>query len=224
MSRVKVARDIYRDYKIMPALAAHQFRVAGVACAIMEAFGVAATATPFYKDEVIAACLLHDMGNILKFDLASLPEFLEPEGLAYWEGVKAEFAAKYGSDEHAATLAIAKEIGVSARTWEYIDAVGFPKATEVAQDNSLEKKICCYADQRVTPYGVVSLAERFEEASRRYAGRAHRITDAGYAARQVSALGEMERQIFLRAAVAPDAITETVCEKYFPMLENFAFA
>lgn len=218
---MRSVRDIYRDYKIMPSLAEHQFRVAGVACAIMEAFDAAGNAASFHKDEVVSACLLHDMGNILKFDLPSLPEFLAPEGLAYWEAVKTEFAMKYGSDEHAATLAIAGEIGVSPRTMAYIDAVGFPNAEKTTQGASLEEKLCCYADQRVTPYGVTSIEGRFKEAARRYAGRSHRINDAGYAERQLAALMEMERQIFLRAAVAPDAITDAACEKYFPSLERF---
>jgi hypothetical protein len=224
MSLAKGVRDIYRNYEIMPALAAHQFRVAGVACAIMEAFDAATTVTSFYKNEVIAACLLHDMGNILKFDLASLPEFLEPEGLAYWEGVKAKYAAKYGTDEHVATLAIAEEIGVSARIKEYIEAVGFSNALKTAQSGSLEKMICCYADQRVAPHGVVSLAERMEEASLRYAGRAHRITDAAFAAQQFAALVEMEKRIFAHTAIVSDAITEAACEKYFASLEDFTFA
>lgn len=218
---MKPVREIYRDYHIMPALAAHQFRVAGVACAIMDAFDAPTIAAPFYRDEVITACLLHDMGNILKFDLSQFPEFLEPEGSAYWEGVKRDFVMKYGQNEHVATLAIAEEIGVSTRTREYIDAVGFPNASKTAGSGSLEKMICCYADQRVAPHGVVSLEERFEEGSRRYAGRAHRVEDPAYAVRQISALKNMEMDIFARTTVVPDAIVEGVAEKYFPMLDGF---
>jgi hypothetical protein len=221
MSRVGVVRDIYRDYKIMPALAEHQFRVAGVACAIMEVLDTDVMAAPFYKNEVISACLFHDMGNILKFDLARFPEFLGSEGLAYWEGIKKDFITKYGSDEHAATRSIAEEIGISARTREYIDAVGFSNAEATAQSGSLEEMICCYADQRVAPYAVVSLAERFEDGARRYAGRAHRIADAAYAVVQVGALTKMEKHIFAHATIVPEAITEAVSEKYFPMLEHF---
>ena len=224
MNPGRSVRDIYRDYEIMPALAEHQFRVAGVACAIMEALDAAAVTMSFYKEEVIAACLLHDMGNILKFNLASLPEFLEPKGLTYWEGIKANYAAKYGPDEHGATLAIAEELGVSARIKEYIEAVGFSNAVKAAQSGSLEKMICCYADQRVAPHGVVSLTGRMEEARIRYAGRAHRITDPEFAARQFAALMKTEKQIFAHTSVTPDAITETSAEKYFSALENFTFA
>jgi hypothetical protein len=223
MSQGRSVRDIYRDYEIMPALAAHQFRVAGVACAIMEALSAATVAAPFYKNEVIAACLLHDMGNILKFNLASLPEFLEPKGLAYWEGVKANYAAKYGTDEHMATHAIAEEIGVSARTKEYMEAVGFSHAASTAQSGLLEKMICCYADQRVAPHGVVSLDGRMEEARIRYAGRSFRENNPEFAAKQFAALVEMEKEIFAHMTIGPDAITEVSAEKYFPALERFIF-
>ncbi len=218
---MRPVRDLYRDYKIMPSLAAHQFRAAGVAWAIMDAIDERALPSLPHRSEVISACLLHDMGNILKFDLSYFPEFLVPEGSAYWEGVKADFGAKYGVDEHAATLQIAREIGVSALTREYIDAVGFPKAVEATEGDSMEKKICCYADQRVAPRGVVSLGERWKEGSGRYAGRSRRAADEGYAARQTAALAELETQIFEHAAIAPDAITEFLCEKYFPALERF---
>jgi hypothetical protein len=49
MSRVKGARDIYRDYKIMPALAEHQFRVAGVAWAIIEVLDATVVPRLFIK-------------------------------------------------------------------------------------------------------------------------------------------------------------------------------
>lgn len=219
---MKPIGDIYRDYKIMPQLATHQMRVAGMACAIIDALEGSAFLPPVHRDETVSACLLHDMGNILKFDLTALPEFLEPEGLAYWEGVKAEYAAKYGSDEHAATSAIAGEVGVSALTREYIEAFGFSKAEAAARDGSIEKKICCYADQRVAPYGVVSLSGRMEEARVRYAGRSFRESDPAFAARQFAALGEIERQIFAHAAIMPDAVTDDMCKKYFQALEHFA--
>ncbi len=216
---MRTVRQWYEKYRIMPQLEKHQLRVAAVAHMIMKAFDASAV---LHKDEVISACLLHDMGNILKFDLAYFPEFLEPQGAAYWEVVKADFLKKYGSDEHDATLKIIDEIGVSARTKEYVDAIGFRNADEALRSDSFEKKICCYADQRVAPRSVVSLAERWEEGSRRYAGRSMRENDRAYAERQISALEETERRIFSCASIAPNAITEEECERYFPLLEDFA--
>ena len=66
---MKNITDIYEKYKIMPLLAMHQIRVAAVAMMICDSLSV-----PIDKDSVIKACLLHDIGNIIKFDLNHFPE------------------------------------------------------------------------------------------------------------------------------------------------------
>ena len=48
----------------MPNLAMHQLRVAGVAMQICESLD-----TNIDTNSVVKACLLHDMGNIIKFNL-----------------------------------------------------------------------------------------------------------------------------------------------------------
>ncbi len=212
----KVILELYDTYKIMPQLAAHQLRVAAVAYAITQAIF-----EPLHTEELISACLLHDMGNILKFDLTVFPEFLEPQGRDYWEGVKEEWRKKYGSDEHLATLAIAREIGVSERTVSYIDAVGFSQADENEESGSFEKKIAAYADMRVAPQGIVTLDERLEEANRRYADRTDRKEDASSAALFAAALQTIEKQIFAHASDTPNDITASSCERYIPALKKY---
>jgi 5'-deoxynucleotidase YfbR-like HD superfamily hydrolase len=57
----------------MRNLQLHQLRVAAVGQIICESI-------PDFDEteEVVTTCLLHDMGNIIKFDLNYFPEFLEP--------------------------------------------------------------------------------------------------------------------------------------------------
>ena len=78
--------EIYRKYRIPPQLQLHQLRVASIAKYICDNLKV-----PVDIEEVVSADLLHDMGNIIKFDLSLFPEYLEPEGLEYWQGVKNDF-------------------------------------------------------------------------------------------------------------------------------------
>jgi hypothetical protein len=208
--------ELYEEYKIMPQLAAHQLRVAAVAHVIARSFQ-----SSLHTEELISACLLHDMGNILKFDLAYFPQFLEPQGFAYWQDVKAEFQVKYGTDEHLATLSIAREIGVSERTLSYIEAIGFGAASENEKGSSLEKKIACYADMRVAPLGIVSLRERLEEGNRRYRSRPGYTKSGSYLSLQTSALEAIEQQIFSYGSITPGDITEETCEKYFSSLQNY---
>ncbi len=224
---MRTADEWYGEFRIMPSLAAHQRRVAAVACSIIDA---AERGTPVGDDlhrnrrEIVSACLLHDMGNILKFDLSYFPDFLEPEGMAYWESVQAEFADRYGTDEHEATLAIAREIGVSDRTFGYINAVGFRMATGTLAGRDPGKMLCCYADMRVAPFGIVTLDERFDEGTKRYAERSRRVADPEYAMRQVAAIREMESFIFADTSISPDGITDASCKKYFFSLGSFQVA
>ncbi len=55
--------QIYSQYKIMPTLQQHQLRVAGVAKQICDSIS-----EPIDKEVVVDVCLVHDMGNIIKFD------------------------------------------------------------------------------------------------------------------------------------------------------------
>ena len=141
--------EIYKKYKIMPSLQLHQLRVAAVAKLVGENMNV-----EINLDGLIKACLLHDMGNIIKFKLDLFPEFLKPEGLSYWEDVKQEFVYKYGNDEHTATYKIAEEIGLNSREMEILKSIGFSKAIENLEHDDYTRKIACYSDHRVSPNGI----------------------------------------------------------------------
>ena len=151
----------------MPQLAMHQLRVAAVAQQICAHIKESVNA-----DLVIAACLLHDMGNILKFDLSQFPEFLQPEGAEYWQKVKDDYAQKYQTtDDHAATLAIVQEIGAPKRVGELVGIVGFVYGSANAETSDYDRKICAYADMRVGPHGILSLEERLMESAKRYSNQ-----------------------------------------------------
>src|SRR3989344_3343249 len=107
--------EIYKKYKIPKNLQEHQLKVAAVASTICNNFK-----QKIDKESVITAALLHDMGNIIKFDLGKFPEFLEPEGIEYWQIVQVEFRKKDGEYEHDATYKKAEEIGVNKSVFEII--------------------------------------------------------------------------------------------------------
>ena len=74
--------EIYDEYKIMPNLREHMFRVAGVASLICDNLEESLS-----KKEIISACLLHDLGNIVKFDLESTAKLfsVSEKDLKYWQ-------------------------------------------------------------------------------------------------------------------------------------------
>src|ERR1700730_14187670 len=136
----------------MPNLQQHQLRVAAVAELICDALEF-----PIDTTTVIQACLVHDMGNIIKAKFSHFPQFLEPEGEEYWQKVKDNFIKKYGDDSSEASVKIARDLGLNNDVIDLLNSFGYLEIKEIAEDNIPERKICCYSDIRVGPEGVISV-------------------------------------------------------------------
>ena len=223
---MKTAQEIYTEYKIMPSLQLHQLRVASVAKLICSNF-----TKPVNEKDVILACLFHDMGNIVKFDLGYIPEFLEPEGLAYWQNVQREYKRKYGgADQHAANESIARELGLSEEVISYIAAVSFSKVGEVVKSASFEKKICEYSDSRVGPHGILSLDERLRDGRQRYLKRIDAVQQDGVAAPAdtfealMKLEHELEKQLFAVSDITPEGITDAEVAPLIEELRTYPIA
>lgn len=194
----------------MPSLQVHMLRVAGVAQILVEHCPV-----PVDKDELITACLLHDMGNIAKFDLERFPEFLLPEGLTFWQQVKDEFVNKYGANPHHATIAITDELGVSQRVRELIDAIGFNQARHNYESSDFSRKIAAYSDMRVAPQGVTSLEDRLADALIRYGSPGKKNT-FHYVMRAF--LRKIESQLESESSIKMKQISESMVNPLFNQL------
>ena len=162
----KTSSEIYERYRIPPWLAEHMRRVAAVAVMVFDAQAQSVGGTT-ERNELITACLLHDMANIIKFDLDKLPSPVRTER-DHWETVRSDMISRYGRDEHKATLMILDELGVSNRVRGLIDSIGFLKNAETHAHGDLLTKIAVYADSRVVPSGVASLEERMTDMHERY--------------------------------------------------------
>lgn len=237
--------EIYKKYQIMPQLAEHQLKVAGVAKVILDNLVPPQPSAKgghlllFKPDpqsrrpqgagtlkDIIVACFLHDMGNIIKFDLSVTDKFLpgkfSKEDLEYWQTVKEEYILKYGTDEHLASLEIAREIGVSERIMELIDCIGFQNGKINAETEDFGRKICAYSDMRVEPIGVVFLEQRFLGLRERYDHK-HRLMGGGENLRLEfeAGLREIEKQIFAKCKIKPGDITEEEVREEMESLENY---
>ncbi len=213
---MKTIHDIYEEYTIMPNLQEHQLRVASVAQIICDHLS-----EPLDTKNIVSACLLHDMGNIIKSDLNYFPEFMKEKGIDYWQKVKADYIEKYGTHEHVATLAIAKELGVNETVMTYLEQVGFSKLDKTAADNSFSKKICSYADMRVGPHGIISVAERLADGKKRYEGRPHTMNDKERYDTLVQSLYEIEKQIFKKTNIKPEDINDAAVKNVIEELKSF---
>lgn len=204
---MKEILSIYSEYKIMPTLQQHQLRVAAVAKQICDSISFSLD-----KEGIIKVCLLHDMGNIIKFDLNYFPDFVKPEGLEYWESIKKEYIDKYGTEEHIATEKICTEIGLSEKEKSYLNSVGFSRVKKALASNSLEQKICCYSDQRVGPHGTLSIQDRLVDGRKRYEGRKEKAMISEQFEELALALKKLEEEIFSYSNLKPEDINDNSVE------------
>lgn len=203
--------DVYERYHIMPSLREHMLRVAAVASLICDHW----QGEEIDKQSIAMACLLHDVGNIIKFRF-NLPEDEHNPDIGHWRTVRQEFIDKYGTNEHHATLEIAKELGQSETVLSYIDGVGHDKFGEQIPLGDMGIKIVNYADTRVAPQGVVSYQARMDDVLVRYRTHPQFIGEAAHA-EMVSYGYQVEAQIFEQVDIKPEDVTNeaiaTIVEK-----------
>lgn len=209
-------QEIYTKYKIMPSLQLHMLRVAGVASVICEHFG-----GEVERENVVRTCLLHDMGNIIKFNLNFRPGDLEPEGFEYWNGVKDEFMRKYGNDETMATHKIVEELGVGSRVLEILGFTGFAMAEKCLSTDDFTAKIVEYSDERVAPNGVVAMLDRLYEGRSRFLANKNYQSSPEVFDKLVATLKLLEKEIFEKCDIGPNEITNEVVNAYIENLRKF---
>lgn len=202
----------------MPGLQTHQLRVAAVGTYIADSLTV-----PIDTRRIVLAALFHDMANILKSDFTVFPDFLGDKDVSYWEGVKAEYAARYGTNIHEATKTIAREAGLDSNTVALIEMMGFSRMESIRDSDSMELKILEYADSRTAPRSVLSLRDRLHDARGRYEGRivdGEPIFDRARWEELFSAAEVIEEQIFSLSTLKPSDVTEEVIT---PIMEGLRY-
>jgi hypothetical protein len=210
----KKISEIYAEYKIMPNLQEHMLRVAAVAYIICDGLY-----EPLPKEDIVLACLLHDMGNIIKSKFEFFPEFLKPEGLKYWQNIKNEYIKKYGRSEDEATIQIMKELHLPDNIIFLAGQNRFSLVCEHCKINNMNIKIIHYADLRVAPYGVVSYDERMNEAKIRY--KTKNNDEEKERQKLITCGKEIEKQIFSKCKIKPEDITDETIKPIILNLKNF---
>ena len=194
----------------MPNLQDHQLRVAAVAQQICNSLNISVNA-----DEIILACLLHDMGNIIKskFDNGNNLFSYSDDELTYWQAIKEEFVGKYGDDENKATEKIIKELEIDKKISDILAHTFIFQLPEIDHENDMTPKIVKYSDLRVGLHGIVSLEERLEDARVRYPGVLTEEIEI--------AIHHIEKEIFSHSKLKPEDITDESSAKYIEELKNF---
>jgi len=177
------------------------------------------------RDLITQTLLLHDMGNILKFNLSkTMLDNNDNNNVNYWINVQKKYIKKYGSDEHIATSKIAQELTGSKRVNYLISTLlGFKQNIKVANSNDWESKICTYSDQRIAPDGVVTLKKRIEEQLERYKNNPNASINAPNRDELVKSGFEIEQQLQTKVTINLQQITDQDIEPYIEKLNNYSF-
>lgn len=164
-------RDLYLKFEIMPQLETHMLRVGAIGKIVAENWSI-----PCDTDFMTDLCLVHDLGNIVKFDLSekfNQNKFGAIENIDKWRAVQKTYIQKYSENAQTATVNILRE----AKLEQFIDPLikeeelYFAEATaEELERANLASVILMYADCRVTPSGVCSYRERINDLKARYGG------------------------------------------------------
>jgi hypothetical protein len=201
--------EVYKKFNIPLNLQEHMLRVTAVGQIIIDNLSI-----KIDKKAVIDTLLVHDLGNIVKFKLDNEKDILFPkEQLEYWRRVKDEVIKKYGIDDHGATTAMLRELGVSQHICELTDKMAASKIDTVLKNDDWECKVCLYADLRVGPHGVITLQERIDDLTKRYQGRA----DTGWFVERITLFFEVEKQIQEKCTISLVTISDN---KVKPLIEN----
>jgi hypothetical protein len=153
--------ELYEKYHVSPNLKEHMFNVAAVALFIENHW----IGTEIDKTILVKCALVHDIGNIVKFDLDGYPELLgsDIKNIDIWKERQKEMILKYGKDDNKTTNRILEEIRFPQELIKLIYLKRFVNSIETANSNNYVLKILYYSDLRVLPLGIGSLEERMEE-------------------------------------------------------------
>lgn len=148
---------LYENLEIHPNLQEHMVWVAGLTKVISDNWK---GEKPLDSTALYEACLFHDSAKLIKF------KTFETDA-SHWEEVRQRYIAKYGNTEHEATIAICEEAGVSPKAIQLLNEKNInpfvERARYIATCDNFELKVLAYCDSRISPKGIASLQDRYQE-------------------------------------------------------------
>lgn len=199
--------QIYEKFVIPPNLQQHMLKVA----VVTEYLKIHWIGVKINWDDIIKMALLHDLGNIVKFDFDKYSFFIDNEykNIEFWKNKQKESTKKYGSDDHKATKQMLEEIGFSNNLIEIILDKSFENSIKTANSDNWTTKILFYCDLRVLTDGVGTLDQRFEDIKKRLLKYSERLDFPDL----INACKDIEKQIQKNINIKINQITEESISK-----------
>ncbi len=195
-------KEVYSHFKINQGLQLHMLRVGAVAKTISDNYG-----SDIDTQNIVSACLMHDLGNILKFkfDNDDFNSFLEPEGVDFWRKRKVEVELEYGVNEDEVTIKMINELKVDPEISRVVEAGHLEVIGRLIEEKDFSGQVMLYCDMRVGPMSIISLDERLDDIQERYAPHRFSHEKLDFLRKH---LGKIEDNIFAQSNIKPSDITE----------------
>lgn len=191
--------QIYDQLGITPNLQAHMLHVTSVALYIQQHW----KGNELNSDLLKTMLMFHDLGNIVKFDFDTYPEFLgdEIKRIDFWKAKQKKTIEKYGENDHDATVTMLEELHISQEICQKIYDMGYWNTKYVRDCDDWHLKVALYADLRVGPMGIIHLQERLDDIHVRLEKYRNKPELIGFAQ-------ELEKQVQEKMDVPVDRITD----------------
>lgn len=189
--------DIYKEYGVPQHLQMHMLRVAACSKKVVDNW----TGEKLNIESLYRVLLLHDMGNIVKIAKEEVDD-------TTFQIVRKKYLDLYGKDDHAISLAIGKELGLTEYELKLMNDKIFINNDKIVQNESYETKIGAYCDQRVAPDCVMSLMGRLNEAKERYKDKPGSSMNNPKTDQLITCADLIEKQIMQYCSICPDDIND----------------
>ena len=212
--------SIYDRFLIPPNLREHMERAACVGQLICDNFN----GPKINKEDIIAALLIHDLGNIVKMDLET-PDGLkllgkEAQNITHWKKVQQQIIKKYGTDDHKVTEKMASELNTTQRLRFILNHKILLKNDFILNAADYDIKIAAYCDQRIGPFGILPLTVRFAEIKERYGKRTGTNLNTPKLDFFMECGIKIEEQIFKHIALNPEDINNNTILPYIKSFQQ----
>lgn len=206
---MKIA-EIYQRFQIPTHLQLHMLRVAAVGQYWLNHW----TGSRINARLVIESLLVHDLGNLLKFDLKKIDgmQFFDrsEQDQDHWLMVQ-ESLYEFGPTPHEAAHTMLESIGVDAEVIEITDTM--TESTVFSdQQTKIETELCWYADMRVGPQGVTTIEDRLNDLVLRYVDRRPEWKDPDQVELKRTRRLEMEKKLLAFTDLASPDIDNSTLE------------
>lgn len=211
--------EIYEKFSLPLGLQKHMYTTAALGMIICDHW----TGPTIQKDNVIQALLLHDLGNLIKFDLSETAHILDESLFTpYWRSLQAQQKKMYGQDAHTATLNMVRKCIQNETIMALIDGMDTTYLEKIAQ-GSVEQQICEYADLRVTPTGLTSLTERLADIKKRYSHSSPEWANEVHFAQSLQFAEMIENTLQKNTDIDITEIPSEKIEAYLVKLPQYSF-